>query len=332
MLTEFFGNLPSGQSARLYTITCGALTAKITDFGAALVSLWVPDQTGKTADIVLGYDDCRGYANGTAFLGATVGRNANRIRNGTFSIGTRTVHLAANEGCHNLHSGPNFYHTRLWAVEQHCADRITLLLESPDGDQGFPGNASIRVCYCLEAPDTLRISYRAVSDQDTVFNLTNHSYFNLAGHQNQSLAMQQTLWLPARYFVKNTLTGELLPVDGTPLDFREARPLCQDITADFLTPQNGYDHCFAICETPCAILRDPSSGRTMEISTDCPGLQVYTANFTDTVGKSGIHYRPHCAVALETQFFPDAVNHPAWRQPFFAAGQIYTSETRCRFR
>lgn len=337
MMTEKFGVLPNGAEATLYTISLGTVTAKITDFGAALVSLWVPDREGKTADVVLGYDSCEGYAKGDAYFGATVGRNANRVAGASFVLNGNLVTLPANENGNNLHSGPDGYSHRLWQVERYEANSITFYLHSPDGDQGFPGNAEVRVTYALEYPATLCICYDAVSDRDTVFNLTNHSYFNLAGQENQHLAMGQTLMLPARFFNPDDAqaipTGELRSVDGTPMDFRIPKPLGRDLGADYepLHLQGGVDHNFEVFCDPCAVLHDPVSGRSMAVSTDCPGIQVYTANFTDDTGKGGICYKPRCAVALETQFYPDSVHHSDWPQPIYRAGERYHSETAYRF-
>lgn len=336
-MKNFFGILPTGQEASLYTISCGALTAKVTDYGAALVELWVPDREGKLADVVLGYNDCNGCREGQAFLGATVGRNANRIRGASFVMGDTRVRLKANEEENNNHSGPNHFHTRLWKAERVKDDSVTFCLRSPQGDQGFPGAADIRVTYTVEAPMTLKITYDAVSDRDTVFNMTNHSYFNLAGHEKTAQAMEQELILPARVFhpedVENIPTGEVRSVAGTPMDFRFPKSLGRDIEAAYepLHFQEGYDHHFEVFTTPCAILRDPSSGRSLAISTDCPGIQVYTANFTNEQGKGGVYYGPRSGVALETQFIPDSVNHPEWKQPFVKAGQKYHSETVYQF-
>lgn len=336
-MREFFGALPTGEQAYLYTISCGRLTAAITDYGATLVRLLVPDSEGHVADVVLGYDDAAGYAEGTVFLGATVGRNANRIRSGAFLLNNRTVVLPANEGSNNLHSGPDYFHNRLWRVVSHTPASITLSLSSPDGDQGFPGNADIRVTYTLEAPATLRIAYDARCDRDTVFNLTNHSYFNLAGHDHPERAMEQTLMLPARYFTaadaESIPTGELRSVEGTPMDFRVPKPIGRDIGADYdaLKLQGGYDHNFEVFCAPCAILTDPHSGRSMAVSTNCPGIQFYAGNFLKGTGKGGAVYGKRSGVALETQFYPDAVNHPQWKQPITRAGDPYHSETRYRF-
>lgn len=333
----FFGALPSGEQASLYTLCCGKLTAAVTDYGATLVRLLAPDKGGSLADVVLGYDGVEGYARGTGFLGAVVGRNANRVKGAAFTMGDRAVRLAENENGNNLHSGPNCYHTRLWQVERQSADSITFLLDSPNGDQGFPGNAVIWVSYTLEYPGTMRIEYDAVCDQDTVFNMTNHSYFNLAGHDKPELAMDQILILPARFFqpddAQNIPTGEKRSVAGTPMDFRAPKALCRDIGEDYeqLRLQGGYDHNFEVFCEPCAILTDPVSGRSMAVSTDCPGIQVYTANFLDDVGKGGVRYAPRCGVALETQFYPDSVNHPEWLQPFVKAGEKYHSVTRYQF-
>lgn len=336
-MQKYFGTLPTGEQATLYTLSCGKLTAAVTDYGATLVSLLVPDQKGNPADVVLGYDDVLGYARGNAFLGATVGRNANRVKGAAFVLEDRIVWLADNENGNNLHSGPDCFHTRLWKAERQEPNSITFRLDSPNGDQGFPGNAVILVTYTLEYPATLRIQYDAFSDRDTVFNMTNHSYFNLAGHDHPELAMGQTLILPARFFnpddSENIPTGEKRPVAGTPMDFRAPKALGRDIGQDYapLHLQGGYDHNFEVFCTPCAILSDPVSGRTMAVSTDCPGIQVYTANFLDDVGKNGVHYAPRSGVALETQFYPDSVNHPEWPQPFTKAGERYHSVTQYRF-
>ena len=331
-----FGELPSGDIAYLYTISCGQLTATITDLGATVVQLFVPDREGNLADVVLGYDSPAGYLESTTYFGSTVGRNANRIHNASFVLSGNTWLLSPNEGPNNLHSGPDGYNIRLWSVESHEQNSIVLRLHSPHADQGFPGNADIRVRYILEA-DGLRIVYDAVSDRDTVFNLTNHSYFNLAGHDHQDKAMAQTLSMPARFFnpddAANIPTGELRSVTGTPMDFRIPKPLGQDIGADYepLHLQGGYDHNFEVFCNPCAILSDKDSGRSMAVYTDCPGLQVYTANFTEGIGKEGVQYTKRCGVCLETQYYPDALHHPQWPQPIVKAGQPYHSETKYRF-
>ena len=337
-MKENFGILPDGTQASLYTISCGKLTATVTDFGAHLVSLMVPDKNGNVDDVVLGYDDANGYRTGNgAYLGAVVGRNANRVKGAAFMMGDTKVRMTPNEGENNLHSGPNGFHLRMWDYVRSTPSSVTLHLLSPQGDQGFPGKADIYVTYALEKNGVLRIRYDALCDQDTVMNMTNHSYFNLAGQQNTAAAMNQELILPGRFFnpddAENIPTGELRPVGGTPMDFRIPKPIGRDINCDYepLHLQVGYDHNWEVFCSPCAILRDPESGREMAVSTDCPGIQFYAGNFLDETGKNGISYGFRQGVALETQFYPDSVHHSDWPQPFVKAGQHYHSETTYKF-
>ena len=332
-MKESFGYLPTGEECSLYTISCGGLTASVTDLGASLVRLLVPDSQGNLADVVLGYDSCDGYLHCSGYIGATVGRCANRIKGSSFVLGRKTYFLTPNEGRNNLHSGPDPYSTRLWKVIQHSDDAITLELRSPNGDQGFPGNAIIRLTYRLDSSGGLHLLYDAVSDQDTVFNLTNHSYFNLSGHSRTDRAMEQLLSLPGRFFTpadaESIPTGEKRSVEGTPMDFRVPKPIGRDIGADYepLHLQSGYDHNWEVFCNPCAQLYDPESGRAMSVSTDCPGIQFYAGNYLDTDGKGGVHY----GIALETQFYPDSLHHPEWPQPITRAGERYHSETIYRF-
>lgn len=336
-MKEPFGTLPTGAAAEIYFISAGGITAVVTDYGAALVRLMVPDSQGNLSDVVLGYDDANGYRQGDAFLGATVGRNANRIKGAAFCLNGKVYPMIPNENGNNLHSGPDCYHTRLWKVERCSESEITLSLHSPSGDQGFPGNADIQVTYRLDSQAGLHILYEAVSDRDTIFNLTNHSYFNLAGHEKTELAARQLLTIPGRYFTpddpESIPTGELCSVAGTPMDFRVPKPIVQDIDADFepLKLQGGYDHNWEVFCNPCAILSDPTSGRTMTVSTDCPGIQFYAGNFLSEDGKGGVHYGKHSGVALETQFYPDAIHNPQWKQPAVPARTPYRSETVYRF-
>lgn len=337
-MKKAFGTLATGEQAFLYTISCGKLTATVTDFGAHLVSLFVPDSKGNPEDVVLGFDDAESYRTGNSgYLGAIVGRNANRVAGASFLLNDTRVRLDANEGRNSLHSGPNGFHLRMWSVVRHTENAITLQLVSPKGDQGFPGNAVIRVTYSLKADRSLHIAYDAVADQDTVFNLTNHSYFNLAGHQNTDAAIHQELIIPGRWFnpddAANIPTGELRKVVGTPFDFREGKPISRDIGEDYecLKLQGGYDHNFEVFCNPCAILRDPASGRSMAVHTDCPGIQFYAGNFLNETGKGGVQYGKRTGIALETQFYPDSVNHPEWPRPFTKAGSHYKSETVYKF-
>ena len=337
MMKKEFGTLPTGETAYVYTISHGSMSAEICDYGATLVRLYVPDAAGNIDDVVLGYDDVNGYANSTTYFGATVGRNSNRIRQGRFTLGSKNYQLAANNGPNNLHSGPDSYAYRFWKVAEYTESSITFTMDSPDGDQGFPGNAQIRVTYSLCAPATLRLTYYGICDQDTVFNLTNHSYFNLAGHEKTERAMQQLLTLPARFFTpsdeESIPTGELRKVDGTPMDFRMPKPVGQDLDADYepLHFQQGYDHNFEIYTAPGAILHDSISGRTMSVITDLPGIQFYSGNYLNDQGKDGVYYAKRTGLALETQYYPDSVNHPEWPQPITPANTPYRTETRYEF-
>lgn len=337
MTIKPFGVLSSGEQAHLYTIRCGRFEAAITDFGATLVSLWVPDREGNRADVVLGFDDVRFYAASDAFLGATVGRNANRIGGASFALNGKEYFLEKNNNGNNLHSGSRSYAFRMWKVAEHTEDSISLTLESLSGDQGFPGKAQLRVTYALEYPGTLRITYDGICDEDTIFNMTNHSYFNLAGHENGERSTEQILSMGARAYVavdaEGIPTGEMQAVEGTPMDFRTPKPIGRDIGADFATLRlmDGYDHCYEVFCNPCAILSDPTSGRTMSVVTDCPGVQFYTANDLQETGKGGAVYGPRSAVCLETQYYPDAVHNPQWVQPIVRAGERYHSETKYIF-
>ena len=336
-MKKSFGHLPSGAEVFLYTISCGGITATVSDLGATLVHVLVPDADGIVADVALGYDDPAGYLNGTCFLGAIVGRSANRIKGSEFTIGGRTYAMTPNENGNNLHSGPDFYHTRVWEVAEESDTAVKFHLSSPDGDQGFPGNASIDVTYQLDAAGGLHIVYDAVSDRDTIFNLTNHSYFNLAGHDHTGAAMDQLLMLPARVFSvaddESVPTGEMRSVEGTPMDFRSPKPIGQDIGADYepLHLQGGYDHNFEVFCNPCAVLSDPVSGRTMAVYTDLPGIQFYAGNFLNETGKGGTVYGKRSGIALETQYYPDSIHHPEWAQPVTKAGETYHTETVYRF-
>ena len=336
-MKKSFGHLPSGAEVFLYTISCGGITATVSDLGATLVHVLVPDADGIVADVALGYDDPAGYLNGTCFLGAIVGRSANRIKGSEFTIGGRTYAMTPNENGNNLHSGPDFYHTRVWEVAEESDTAVKFHLSSPDGDQGFPGNASIDVTYQLDAAGGLHIVYDAVSDRDTIFNLTNHSYFNLAGHDHTGAAMDQLLMLPARVFSvaddESVPTGEMRSVEGTPMDFRSPKPIGQDIGADYepLHLQGGYDHNFEVFCNPCAVLSDPVSGRTMAVYTDLPGIQFYAGNFLNETGKGGTVYGKRSGIALETQYYPDSIHHPEWDQPVTKAGEKYHTETVYRF-
>lgn len=333
-----FGALPDGRMVYVYTIRKGGLEAHILDLGATLQRLYVPDAEGRLADVVLGFDRPEDYINSATFFGAIIGRNSNRLQLGTFTLNDNNYTMGTNDGKNNLHSGPDFFKDRIWNVEWVSDNSICLSLNSPDGDQGFPGNARICVTYTLEDNGVLVVSYDAVCDQDTVFNLTNHSYFNLAGHDHPQKAMDMLLTMPARIFTPDDAesipTGECRPVDGTPMDFRVQKPIGRDIHADYdaLILQNGYDHNYEVYTNPCAALMDKDSGRCMTVNTDCPGIQFYSGNFLKgEVGKDGVKYSFRGGICLETQYYPNALNHIEWKKPITKAGTPYHSETKFIF-
>lgn len=343
MKKENFGQTSTGQQAALYTMeNKNGMEIKVTDYGASLVSLIVPDRTGARRDVVLGYDDVSGYEAGTSFFGATVGRNANRIAGAAFELGGKTFHLDANEKGNNLHSGYDFYNKRLWEVKQSDAQHITFALFSPDGDQGFPGDVRIEVTYALTDENEVRISYRGIPGEDTILNLTNHSYFNLNGAGGSSIR-NHIVRIDADAFTETDAslipTGKLIDVTGTPMDFRCEKAIGQDIDADYepLQLAGGYDHNWVLNShgklQTAAEAYSPETGIAMEVLTDLPGMQMYTGNGIGTEkGKEGKTYEKQTAVCFETQYCPDAVHHDNFEAPVCKGGEIYQTTTVYKFR
>lgn len=339
-----FGTV-DGREAVLYVIT-NANGAKIalTDFGAALVQLWMPDRCGVFDDVVLGYDDAPGYTAPKGHLGAPVGRNANRIANASFVLNGVRYQLAKNNGENNLHSGPDFYEHRFWEGEEgEDGMSVVFRLDSPDGDQGFPGNAKISVTYTLTEDNVVRFTYDGVSDQDTIFNMTNHSYFNLAG-QDAGTALDHKIMIPADTYAgadsASIVTDPYVPVDGTVMDLRTPVRIGDGITAPFkpLLDCGGYDQSWNLSSPKeedglrlAAVLSEAKTGRVMKVYTDLPAVQFYTGNYVDYPGKGGHHYKPQESVCLETQYVPNAMNLEGVDQPFFKAGEAYHSVTEYRF-
>lgn len=328
---ELFGKLKTGEQAHLFSISNGRLKAVISDLGATVVKLFVDD-----TDVVLGFDDPNDYVKSGTFFGSVVGRNCNRTANATVCIGGVEYAMDRNDnGVNNLHSGLDFYKNRIWNVTETDENRLKLTLSSPDGDQGFPGNADLSVTYTLEN-DALVIEYDAICDRDTVFNLTNHTYFNLAGHDHPEKAMDQILTIHAGYFTPaddmSIPTGELRAVADTPMDFRSPKRIGADIDADYdaLNLQRGYDHNFILSGEHCATLQYESL--KMDVFTDRPGVQFYSGNFLKgETGKSGVSYCHRGGICLETQFWPDATHHPLWPQPITKAGERFYSKTVYQF-
>jgi aldose 1-epimerase len=344
-----FGSLPDGRAVEEVTLANGGLTARILTWGALLRTLEVPDRTGRAADVVLGYADLAGYLKAPNYFGVSVGRYANRIRAGRFSLDGTAYTLARNDGPNALHGGREGFDKRLWTVTEvkdGATPSVTLRYVSPDGEEGYPGTLTASVTYALDAAGTLAVEYRATTDKPTIVNLTNHSFFNLAGENSGRTILDHVLTIPAERYtpVDDTLipTGEIAPVNGTPFDFRTATAIGARIR-DGRDPQivrgRGYDHNFVVTAAPTneahlvARVEDPASGRVMEVSSNQPGVQFYAGNFLDAtaVGKSGLSYRQSDALALEPQVFPDTPNQPAFGSARLDPGATYRNIITYRF-
>ena len=329
-----YGTFPDGRVMHAWTLSnSSGMKAVVSDYGADLLALWVPDKEGNLRDVVLGQKDAAAYEEDKGSLGAVVGRHANRIAGASFELNGKTYQLLANDGTSNLHSQPSSYYQRFWRAaegDNENGSSVILSLESPDGDQGFPGNLQVTVTYTLTEDNSLILRYQAVSDADTIVNLTNHSYFNLDGCDSGSV-LDQKLTIFADAFTPSDArlipTGEICPVAGTPFDFRTAKTIGRDIHADDEQIRNGggYDHNFVLRERteiePAAILESEKSGIRMEVSTDLPGMQLYTANSTEMTGKNSTQYKPFCGVCFETQYFPDSIHHPNFPDCVLKAGR-----------
>lgn len=339
---QSFGKMPDGTPVEIFTLTDGPFEARIMTYGGIVVSLKVPDRHGKPEDVVLGFDALDGYvannnAKGTAFFGAVIGRYANRIAHGAFTLNGKNYSVPLNDGPNSLHGGPHGFHNVVWkgkAVE----NGVELSYLGKDGEAGYPGNLSVVVRYTLIKGD-LRIEYSATTDKDTVLNLTNHSYFNLAG-QGHGDILNHRLTLHASRFtpVDSTLipTGKLESVAATPLDFRKATAIGERVDArnEQLHIGRGYDHNWVLDAgggklSEAAVLYEPASGRTMRVLTTQPGIQFYSGNFLDgsIQGKVGVPYGHRSGLCLETQHFPDSPNHSNFPSTELKPGARFHSVT-----
>ena len=335
------------QDMELITLTNRhGMTVGITNYGGRIVSLKAPDRNGRMQDVVLGFDNLDDYLreNHLSDFGAAVGRYANRLGDGRITVAGKTVQLPCNNGRHTLHGGPTGWQYQLFKVENATANKLVLTLVSPDGDNNFPGEVRVQIVYTLTDDNTLDIRYRATTDAPTVINMTNHSYFNLNGDGNTAI-LNHLLTIDADRYTPIDATfipvGTKEPVAGSPFDFRKAKPIGQDISADH--PQlhfgKGYDHNFVLntrgdMSRPCARLESPLTGIVLEVFTTEPGMQLYTGNFLDgTVkGKNGVAYPQRSAVCLETQKYPDSPNqHWEESNAYLNPGEVYESRTTFRF-
>jgi len=337
-----FGQTSDGEDVFIYTLTNSkGLRVRTINFGATLVSLEVPDRDGNLTDVVLGFDDLEGYVKQATYMGVTVGRYANRIGNARFTLDGVEYKLSANHGVHQLHGGQKGFDKVLWhtrevvAAEDEAWVRMTYL--SKDGEEGYPGNLECTVTYTLTNADELRISYEAQTDKKTVVNLTNHSYWNLAGPGSGTILGHELMLHAEKFTLIDTdliPTGIIASIQDTPLDFTKPRR----IGARMHQSGSGYDHNFVLSGAegaikPCARVREPNSGRVMEISTTEPGVQFYSANYLDgsVIGKKAQAYEKHAGFCLETQHFPDAPNKANFPSTVLEPGARYTSTTVHKF-
>jgi aldose 1-epimerase len=307
-------------------------------WGATLIEMSTPDRAGKLVDVTLGFDDPMQYLAPHPFFGSIAGRYANRIAKGKFMLEGKSYSLATNNGPNHLHGGIRGFDKRVWQGERLSPGAARFSYTSADGEEGYPGKLKATVTYTLTDKNELRLEFDAMTDKPTVVNLTNHAYWNLAGRGD---ILDHQLRLNASRFTAVDAglipTGELRPVTGTPLDFRTAKPVGRDI-ATALDGARGYDHNFVIDRdkpgelTLAAELHDPSSGRTMRVSTTEPGVQLYTANhLKNLAGRGGQKYGPHAGLCLETQHFPDSPNHPDFPSTVLRPGETFRSTTVFEF-
>ena len=336
-----FGVTPEGREVRIFALNNNrGLEVKITDYGGIITTINTPDRAGKFADIVLGHDTLEGYLNRSRYFGALIGRYANRIARGQFSLNGDTYRLATNNGQNHLHGGLKGFDKVVWEAGE-LADGLQLSYLSRDGEEGYPGNVQATVNYRLTAANELRLEYHATTDRQTIINLTNHSYFNLAGG---GTILDHELTINAEAFtpVDQGLipTGELRPVRGTPMNFTSPMAVGARIKDDYeqLRLAGGYDHNFVLRQGNdqfriAATIHEPESGRVMEVSTTQPGMQFYSGNFLDgsIVGKGGVPYVRNSGCCFETQHFPDSPNHREFPSTALEPGESYEQTTVFKF-
>jgi len=340
---RLFGHFPDDREVALYTLSNpSGMTLTVTDYGGIITSLRVPDRRGEFQDVVLGYDRLEDYLEETPYFGAIIGRYANRISEGRFALDGKRYELAVNNGKNHLHGGVKGYDKVLWQAKPFVDGDdhgIVFTYLSTDGEEGYPGNLNVQVTYRLTPDNTLVFSYRATTDRATPINLTQHSYFNLAGPSSNSI-LDHVLVLRANAFtpIDEGLipTGEIRLVEGTPFDFRTPRAIGTfiDSGGEQLEYGRGYDHNFVLSDTTSVLHQaarvvEPGSGRIMDVYTTEPGIQFYSGNFLDgsLIGKSGRPYEYRSGFCLETQHFPDSPNQPAFPSTILRPGETFSSQT-----
>ena len=340
----FLSVTQQGDSTALFVLNNNnGMEVCVTNFGARIVSVLVPDRDGIMRDVVLGFDNIKDYQNVKSDFGASIGRYANRINQGRITIDGEIIQLPQNNYGHCLHGGPNGWQYKVYKPVEVTRNSISFSLFSPDGDENFPGNVNAKVSYTLTDDNAIRIEYIATTDAKTVINMTNHSYFNLSGNPSNP-AIDHILYINASNFtpVDSTFmtTGEIAVVEGTPMDFTTPKAIGQDIENPYQQLRNGkgYDHNWVLdtkgnVNELAAKLSCPSTGIAVEVYTNEPGIQIYTGNFLkgNIVGKNGVAYPCRASVCLETQHFPDSPNKPQWPSVLLEPGQKYYSECIYKF-
>ena len=339
VLRSSFGKLPDGKAVDLYALTnANGLSAKVSTYGTIITELHVPDRDGKPGNIVLGFDNLAQYLKGHPYFGCTVGRVANRIAKGRFTLDGQTYALAINNGPNHLHGGLKGFDKVVWHAEPQAGAAVKFTYVSPDGEDGYPGKLTVAVTMGLTDANELRIDYLATTVKPTPVNLTNHSYFNLAGDGD---ILGHELMIAADHYTPSDSTmiptGEIKPVKDTPFDFTQPQPVGSRF-AQLHTDPVGYDHNYVLngggkSLALAARVYEPRSGRVMEVHTTEPGVQLYTGNGLDgsLTGIGGVVYRQHSAICLETQHFPDSVNQPTFPSVILRPGQIYQQTTVHKF-
>ena len=343
---QTYGTMPDGREVKVFTISNPhGLIAKVSELGATLISMEIPDRDGKLADVTLGHDSHQGWLGNTSYFGSTVGRVGNRIADGTFTLDGKIYQLATNNKpgsipCH-LHGGETGFDKKLWTGEV-SGNSVIFRYRSVDGEEGYPGNLDVTVTYTLTDANELIWEANATTDAPTVINMVHHSYWNLSGDPTNSI-LDHVLQLEADHFLPTNVgmipTGEIATVSGTPMDFTQSTAIGERIDADFEALQfaGGYDHCWVLRPGTgmrlAARLSDPASGRIMEVSTNQPGIQFYSGNFLDgkTMGKKSIAYGHRTGLCLETQNFPNAVNQPNFPSAVLRPGETYQHRMIHRF-
>lgn len=344
MKKEIFGYLDKNKVAYLYTLeNSNGMRLVVSDFGSTIIELWYKSNAGNLINVVLGYSKLENYKkNNTTYFGGTIGRNSNRISNSSFKLNNKIYNMDRNENLNNLHSGLEGYHIRLWEVEEFDEENnfVTFVLNSPSGDQGFPGNLTIRVSYQLTEDDEVIIRYFGKSDERTIFNPTNHSYFNLNG-QSSGQILKHILYINSDFYTpviseEAIPTGEILGVSDTPMDFNKPKMIGRDIESSCtqLEYTQGYDHNYVLnINTPNqAWVEGDQTGIKLSMRTTSPGLQFYSGNFLGgVIGKDNVEYTKHSGFCLEPQFYPDSINQKNFKSPILDSDKEIQYVTQLSF-